>query len=66
MKNRKLKEGEKLKLDSYRVKQYENERVCDEVTVLEDSSSKKKLMLCYSPKLAANILVPREDLNKLN
>ena len=50
-----------MKLDSYEVKQYENERIVDEVELLEEIG-RKKWILVYSPKLLANILVPVKDL----
>ena len=60
--NKKLSKGTILKLDSYSVKQYENERVVDNVEVLEDSSGRSKWVLVYSPHLSANILVNKADL----
>ena len=61
--NKKLSKGTILKLDSYSVKQYENERVVDSVEVLEDSSGRAKWVLVYSPHLSANILVHKSDLD---
>ena len=62
--NTKLTKGTILKLDSYTVKQYENERVVDNVEVLEDSSGRAKWVLVYSPNLSANILAHKSDLEK--
>jgi hypothetical protein len=54
----------KYKVDSYRVKQYENERIVCEVEVIEDCKY-KKFILCYSESLRANLLVPRKDIFEL-
>lgn len=64
MKSSKIDQGRVLQLDSYQVKQYENERIVDEVEVLEPSSARAKWVLVYSPKLMANILVPKSDLTE--
>jgi len=49
----------KFKVDSYKVKQYENERFVDTIELLEDID--KKYFLCYSPKYRANVLVLKAD-----
>jgi len=60
-----MKEGDKFKIDTYRVSQYENERVVDEVTLLETPTTRHKKVLVYSPKLMANVVVFKEDLVNL-
>lgn len=62
--NKVLKAGTFYKLDSYCVKQYESERIVDEVEVLQDCSGRTKWVLVYSKVLQANILVPKIDLNE--
>ena len=60
-----MKAGEKYSIDTYRVSQYENERVVDIVEVLETPPKFAKKVLCKSPKLQANILVFRKDLKRI-
>jgi hypothetical protein len=55
----------KYHIDSYRVSQYENERIVDVVEVVETPKKNAKKVLCYSPKLMANILVFRNDLKEI-
>jgi hypothetical protein len=57
-----MKNGDLYKLDSYDVKQYENERIVDVVQVIEEPKLKSKYVLVYSGKLKANVLVPKKDL----
>lgn len=57
-----MKAGEKYKIDTYRVSQYEGERIVDTVEVIQSPTKSAKKILCYSPKLRANILVFRKDL----
>lgn len=57
-----MKAGQKYRIDTYRVSQYENERVVDTVEIVEVPRKFAKKVLCYSPKLRANILVFRKDL----
>lgn len=57
-----MKKGAKYHVDSYRVAQYENERIVDIVTIIEPPKKYAKKVLCYSPKLMANILVYKNDL----
>ena len=52
----------RAKVDSYEVKQYENERFVDIVELLEKPKRNSKLVLCYSPKYRANVLIPRKEL----
>lgn len=54
--------GQKYKIDSYRVSQYENERIVDIVEVVESPKKFQKKVLCFSPKLQANILVFATDM----
>ncbi len=60
-----MEEGNKYKIDSYRVSQYENERVVDIVELLETPSKFQKKVLVSSPKLKATILVYRNDLKSI-
>jgi len=57
-----MKEGQTFKVDSYNVKQYENERFVDIVTVVETPTKRQKTVLCYSPKYMANVLISKIDL----
>ena len=60
-----MKKNQKFRIDSYRVSQYENERIADTVTILEIPKRFAKKVLCYSPMLKANILVFRNDLKQI-
>ncbi len=60
-----MKEGNKYKIDTYRVSQYEGQRVVDTVELLETPSKYQKKVLVASPKLMATILVYRNDLKKI-
>lgn len=55
-----MKDKIKAKIDSYNVKQYENERFVDIVELLE--KPKNKYVLCYSKKYRANVLIPKNEL----
>lgn len=56
----------KFKLDSYRVKQYENERIVDIVDYIPDVKDKnKQYVLVHSPKLKAEILAPKKDMTPI-
>lgn len=57
-----MKKGDKLHIDSLRVSQYENERIVDDVVLLEKPKRNSKKVLVYSSKLRANILVFKNDL----
>jgi hypothetical protein len=50
------------RIDSYRVSQYENQRIVDSVILLENPSKCAKKALVYSPMLRANVLVYLSDL----
>lgn len=52
------------RLDSNRVKQYEETHVVDDVKVLEQPKKGAKTVLVHSPYLMANVLVHRKDLKK--
>jgi hypothetical protein len=55
--------GETYSVDTYNVKQYEGKRITDTVTIVdEEVLDRKKWVLCYSPKLMANVLISRNDL----
>lgn len=60
-----MKTGDKYKIDSYRVSQYENERVVDVVSIIEPPTKYQKKILVHSPKLQSSILVFRSDLKSL-
>lgn len=60
-----MKTGDKYKIDSYRVSQYENERIVDVVSIIEPPTKYQKKVLVHSPKLQSNILVFRSDLKSL-
>ena len=57
-----MKKNDTYKIDSYNVKQYENMRIVDIVTLIETPKKYSKLILVYSPLLRANILVKRNEL----
>lgn len=61
----KLEVNKKYKIDSYRVSQYENERIVDTVTVVEVPEKNQKKVLVHSPKLQANVLVFRNELKEV-
>jgi hypothetical protein len=50
------------KVDSYRVSQYENQRIVDTVTLLENPKKCAKKAIVYSPMLRANVRVYLSDL----
>lgn len=54
--------GKTFHIDTDEVSQYENERIVDDVKVVEISKKYSKRILVYSPKLRANILVKIKDL----
>jgi hypothetical protein len=56
---RKIRVGDRFKVDSYQVGEYGGERFVDEVVVLVVENFG---VLCYSPKHRANVLVWRKDL----
>jgi len=58
-----VKEGQIYHIDSYNVKQYEGERVVDDVTILETPIG-KTMVLVHSQKLGADVLVPIRELFK--
>ena len=64
----KINQNDTFHVDTYRVKQYEDTRVVDDVTVLSvlsAPSAKAKQVLCYSPYLRANVLIPIGELKKI-
>ena len=61
-----MKVGDKFKIDTYRVSQYENERIVDEVTIVEEPKRNQKKVLVHSPKLQANVLIFKKDLVESN
>lgn len=60
-----MKVGDKFKIDSYRVSQYNNERVVSEVILLETPKKWAKKALVESMSLRANVLVWIKDLEEL-
>lgn len=61
----KVKEGDKFTVDTYKIKQYEGERVCSEVVVIETPKPRAKFVLCEVAHLQANCLVPVKELKTL-
>ena len=61
--NKDKKAFETYKIDTYQVSQYENERVCSEVQLLEVPKKYAKRVLCYVAVLKADCLVWIKDLN---
>ena len=57
-----MKTGNVFHIDTGEVSQYEDKRVVDDVTIVEEPKKYSKKVLVYSPKLGANILVKRKDL----
>ena len=57
-----IHEGDSYKIDTYKVKQYEEKRVVDTVTVVDTPQSRAKLVLVHSPYLGSDVLVPRSEL----
>lgn len=57
-----MKAGNAYNIDTYRVSQYEGERIIDKVSVVEVPKKTDKKVLVHSPKLMANILVYKSDL----
>lgn len=61
----KIEENKTYHIDCNNVKQYENERIVDDVTVIT-VTPRSPLVLVYSPKLRADILVRRKELKTIN
>jgi hypothetical protein len=61
----KIQENTTYHIDCSNVKQYENERIVDDVTVIE-VKPRSPLVLVYSPKLRANVLVRRKELKSID
>jgi len=60
-----MKQGDKFHIDTYEVKQYENERIVDDVEVIDPFLKRSRYALVYSPKLNANVLVKKTDLKEI-
>jgi GTP cyclohydrolase II len=60
-----MKIGDTFKVDTYRIKQYEEQRVVDVVTISEIPKPKARLVLVHSPKLQADVLIPRSELKEM-
>lgn len=54
-----------MKIDSYNIKQYENERVVSNIILLEKIDPKKKFVLAYVETLQANCLIPVKEIVNL-
>jgi endonuclease IV len=65
MKNSQIKEGDKFHIDTYRVSQYEETRIVDDVIVEETPAKNAKKVLVHSPYLMASVLVFIRDLKEL-
>lgn len=65
MEKRTIREGQTYHIDTYRVSQYEEMRVSDDVVVMETPKKNAKKVLVYSPYLMANVLVFINDLKSL-
>ena len=61
MKN-KFKTGSRFHIDTGDIPQYENERIVDDVEVVDTPKKYSKTILVYSKKLRANILVKKREL----
>jgi len=62
MKNKKIQKGQEFHIDTYRVSQYENIRICSSVIIQEQPKKYQKKILCYSSELKSDILVYIKDL----
>lgn len=65
MKNNKIKAGDVFHIDTYRVNQYEEKRVVDNVTVITNPKKYSKKTLVHSPYLMANVFVFISDLKNI-
>ena len=54
-----------FKIDSYKVEQYEETRVVDTVIVVSTPKPRQRLVLCFSPKLRGNVLIPKSELKQI-
>lgn len=53
-----------MKVDSYEIKQYENQRIVSHIELLEPVKKGKKYVLAYVESLRGNYLVPVKDITK--
>ena len=60
-----MKEGDKFKIDSYKVKQWEEKRVVSEVEVLETPKKYAKNVLVNVKSLRTVAIVPIKELTSL-
>lgn len=65
MRSNTVQTGERFKIDSYQVSQYEGQRVVDAVEVLDPFHQTTKTVLVYSPLLKANVLVKKSELKRI-
>lgn len=64
-KNKSIKEGDVFHIDTYRVSQYEEKRVVDDVTILSSPKKNEKKVLVHSPYLMADVVVFISDLKNI-
>ena len=57
-----MKQGDKFKIDSYQISQYENKRVVGIATIYETPKKTDKKVLCHIDTLNAHCLVFKRDL----
>ena len=57
-----IKAGQTYHIDTFRVIQYEEMRVVDNVTTIETPKKSDKRVLVYSPYLEASVLIPKSEL----
>ena len=62
IKNSQILSGNTYKIDSYSVRQYEERRVVDVVTVVDAPPKFAKTVLVHSPSLMADVRVPIKEL----
>lgn len=66
MKNSELKEGDKFKIDTNRVDQYEETRIVDMVTIEQVPQKYAKKVIVYLPSLRASHFVPINELKPID
>lgn len=54
-----------MKIDSYKVKQYEGQRIVSEIELIEEIPKNAKFALVYVKELSANCLIPVKDISGL-
>lgn len=66
MKNSDMRENDVFKVDTYNVKDYEEKRVVDLVSIVHEPSDHAKIVLVYIPSLMASCLVPVKELKQVD